>query len=145
MFNGKSVKKEAEETSVSNNIIGKGTVIKGNIDANSNIRLEGKLIGDLRTKAKVACGESSVVEGNIYASNAEIAGTVKGHVEVTELLILKSTARIKGDIETAKLIIEAGAQFNGSSKMISEMKQQPLSNLLNGTTEPSGKEKSAIQ
>jgi cytoskeletal protein CcmA (bactofilin family) len=143
MFNGKSVKKEAEEISVSNNIIGKGTTIKGNIDANSNIRLEGKLIGDLRTKAKVACGEGSVVEGNIYASNAEIAGTVTGHVEVTELLILKASARIKGDIETAKLIIESGAQFNGSSKMISEMKQQSTASL-NGTTETAGKEKSLV-
>lgn len=140
MFNRKSVKKEAEEISVSNNIIGKGTTITGNIEATSNIRLEGKLIGDLKTKAKVACGESSVVEGNVYANNAEIAGTVTGHIEVTELLIVKSTARIKGDILTAKLIVEAGADFNGSCKMIGEIKQNTTSQL-NGNFEPTARAK----
>ncbi len=138
MFNGSSTKKEAEEISVSNNIIGKGTTIKGNIDANSNIRLEGKLVGDLRTKAKVACGESSEVEGNVYAVNAEIAGKVHGHVEITDLLILKASAHISGDIQTAKLIIEAGAQFNGSCKMINEIKQATKAQL-NGIAEPAGK------
>lgn len=126
MFNGKNIKIEAEEIASSQNIIGKGTVIKGHIEAAANIRIEGKVEGDIKTKSKVAIGETSVVEGNIYAQNAEVAGTVKGHVEVTDLLTLKASCVIKGDIQTNKLVIESGAKFNGSCKMITEIKSSTL-------------------
>ncbi len=101
----------------SNNIIGEGSVLKGNLSSSGNVRLEGKVIGDLSSSSKVACGETSVVDGNVVAENAEIAGKVTGKVTVDELLILKSTASIHGDISTSNLIIESGANFNGACTM----------------------------
>ena len=101
----------------SNNIIGEGSVLKGNLNTSGNVRLEGKVIGDLSSSSKVACGETSVVDGNVIAENAEIAGKVTGKVTVSELLILKSTASIHGDISTSNLIIESGANFNGAFTM----------------------------
>ena len=101
----------------SNNIIGDGSVLKGNLKTSGNIRLEGKVIGDISSKSKVACGETSIVDGNVVAENAEIAGKVTGKVRVSELLILKSTASIHGDISTDNLIIESGANFNGACSM----------------------------
>ena len=101
----------------SNNIIGDGSVLKGNLKTSGNIRLEGKVIGDILSKSKVACGETSIVDGNVVAENAEIAGKVTGKVTVSELLILKSTASIHGDISTNNLIIESGANFNGACSM----------------------------
>ena len=101
----------------SNNIIGDGSVLKGNLKTSGNIRLEGKVIGDILSKSKVACGETSIVDGNVVAENAEIAGKVTGKVSVSELLILKSTASIHGDISTDNLIIESGANFNGACSM----------------------------
>ncbi len=101
----------------SNNIIGEGSVLKGNLSSSGNVRLEGKVIGDLSSSSKVACGETSVVDGNVDAENAEIAGKVTGKVTVDELLILKSTASIHGDISTSNLIIESGANFNGACTM----------------------------
>ncbi|MCH8231888.1 MAG: polymer-forming cytoskeletal protein [Bacteroidetes bacterium] len=116
MFN-KEEKKVAEEISNSSNIIGKGTMVEGNLETYGNIRVEGQVIGNIKTKSKVALGQSSRVEGNILAQNAEVAGEVSGTVEVTELLLLKSTAVISGDIITNKLIVESGATFNGGCKM----------------------------
>ena len=101
----------------SNNIIGDGSVLKGNLKTSGNIRLEGKVIGDISSTSKVACGETSIVDGNVIAENAEIAGKVTGKVTVSELLILKSTASIHGDISTDNLIIESGANFNGACSM----------------------------
>ena len=101
----------------SNNIIGEGSVLKGNLNSSGNVRLEGKVIGDLSSSSKVACGETSVVDGNVIAENAEIAGKVTGKVTVSELLILKSTASIHGDISTSNLIIESGANINGACSM----------------------------
>ena len=112
----------------SNNIIGEGSVLKGNLNSSGNVRLEGKVIGDLSSSSKVACGETSIVDGNVMAENAEIAGKVTGKVTVSELLILKSTASIHGDISTSNLIIESGANFNGACSMGKEIIEEDDSN-----------------
>ena len=93
----------AQDISNSSNIIGKGTILEGNIESFGNIRIEGKVNGSVKSKSKIALGQSSHVEGNIMAQNAEIAGEVKGMVEVTDQLILRPTAIIEGDIVTNKL------------------------------------------
>lgn len=97
--------------------IGKGAILHGNIDTLGNVRVDGKLYGDIRSKSKVATGNASLIEGSITAQNAEIEGEVRGSLEIAELLILKSTAVINGDIITSKLVVEAGAIFNGKCQM----------------------------
>ncbi|MFY0599194.1 MAG: polymer-forming cytoskeletal protein [Cyclobacteriaceae bacterium] len=116
MFN-KQDQKEAEELSNSSNIIGKGTILEGNIETFGNLRIEGKVVGNIKTKSKAAFGHSSQIDGSVLAQNAEVAGHITGSVEISEVLILKSTAVIDGDIITNKLIVESGAAFNGSCKM----------------------------
>jgi len=113
----KAPKLTEEELSNSSNIIGKGTTLEGNIESFGNIRVEGRIIGGIKSKSKIACGHSSYVDGNILAQNAEVAGEITGKIEVTELLILKPTAVVHGDIVTNKFIVESGAVFNGSCKM----------------------------
>ncbi|SNS54011.1 protein CcmA, bactofilin family [Ekhidna lutea] len=109
--------KEVEELSNSSNIIGKGTIVNGSIETFGNIRVEGKVIGDIKTKSKAAFGHSSQVDGSVLAQNAEVAGHIAGTIEVTEQLVLKATATIDGDIITNKLLVESGATFNGKCKM----------------------------
>ena len=104
----------------SNNIIGEGSTLTGNLNSSGNIRLEGKVKGDITSSSKVACGETSLVDGNVTADNAEIAGKVTGKVTVNDLLILKSSAKIQGDISTNNLVIESGASFNGACAMGTE-------------------------
>jgi cytoskeletal protein CcmA (bactofilin family) len=117
MLTSKEQKRVAEEISNSSNTIGKGTVLEGNIETYGNIRIEGKVIGNVKSKSKVALGNSSNIQGNIAAQNADIEGEVKGKIEISELLVLKATAIINGDIITGKLVVEPGAVFNGSCKM----------------------------
>ena len=117
MLTSKEQKRAADEISNSSNVIGKGTVLEGNIETYGNIRIEGKIIGSIKSKSKIALGNSSHIEGNITAQNADIEGEVKGKIEISELLVLKSTAVINGDIITGKLVVEPGATFNGSCKM----------------------------
>ncbi len=124
MFTNKEDKRKmADESNNSSNIFGKGTVLTGNLETYGNIRVEGKIIGDLKTKSKAVLGHSSNVDGNILAQNAEIAGQVMGTVEVSELLVLKPSAVINGDIITNKLIVESGATFNGGCKMGVKIKE----------------------
>jgi cytoskeletal protein CcmA (bactofilin family) len=117
--------------------IGKGATLQGNIDTFGNVRIDGKLIGDIKSKSKVATGNASVVEGCITAQNAEIEGEVKGSLEVSELLVLKSTAIIHGDILTAKMVVESGAVFNGKCQMgdIDQIKKKSGTTVTNTTAE----------
>lgn len=114
------------EISNSSNTIGKGTIIQGDIETYGNLRLEGKLIGNIKCKSKVAQGEGAVIEGNVTAQNAEFAGQIIGKVEISELLVLKASCIITGDIITNKLSIEPGATFNGTCKMGATVKEIQL-------------------
>lgn len=127
MFTTKEEKRVAEEISNSSNTIGKGTFLEGNVETYGNIRIEGKVIGNIKSKSKVALGPSSLVQGNIISQNADIEGEVKGRIDVTELLVLKATAVINGDISTGKLVVEPGAVFNGTCKMGAAVKDIKLS------------------
>ncbi|MCG8340449.1 MAG: polymer-forming cytoskeletal protein [Cytophagales bacterium] len=126
MFTNTKKENSAEEISNASNIIGQGTTVEGNLKTIGNIRVEGKAIGGITTKAKVVLGNSAKVKGNIVAQNAAVGGEVEGTLEVSELLTLKSTAVVKGDIITNKLVFEEGAQFNGKCKMGTSMKETSL-------------------
>jgi cytoskeletal protein CcmA (bactofilin family) len=119
----KDEQKVAEELSNSSNTIGKGTTIEGNLETYGNIRVDGRVVGNIITKSKLVLGQSSYVDGNVLAQNAEVLGEVRGKIEVTDLLTLKPSAVIHGDIVTNKLIVETGAKFNGGCKMGSAVKE----------------------
>ena len=105
------------EISNSSNTISKDTSIDGNVETSGNLRIEGTVKGNIRAKSKIVLGNSGIVEGKVYAQTADIEGTGKGTVQVVGLLTLKSNAHIKGDINTGKLVMEAGAVFDGRCKM----------------------------
>lgn len=119
----KDEKKVAEDLSNSSNTIGKGTTIQGNLETYGNIRVDGRVVGNIVTKSKLVLGQSSFVDGNVLAQNAEVLGEVKGKLEVTDLLTLKPSAQVHGDIVTNKLVVETGAKFNGGCKMGSAVKE----------------------
>jgi len=103
------------------NILNAGTKITGDLLSEGDLRVDGNLNGNMEVKAKLVLGTSAIVEGNIKAGNCDIAGVVKGNISVSELLTIKASAKISGDISCAKLIIEAGAEFNGRSTMSTGM------------------------
>ena len=131
MLTTKEQKRVAEEISNSSNVIGKGTVLEGNIETFGNIRIEGKIIGNVKSKSKVALGHSSHIDGNVSAQNSDIEGEVRGKIEISDLLVLKSTAVVHGDIITGKLVVEPGAVFNGSCRMGAAVKDLKITD--NGT------------
>ena len=121
MFNGKTKnengKKGSEISPNALNLISNGSIIRGEVSAAGDMRVDGQIFGKISSKAKIVIGETGKVEGNINCQNADISGHVNGDIYIGELLTLKSTARITGDIVTKKLVIEAGADFNGQCQM----------------------------
>ena len=106
------------------NIITDGTIIKGDIVASGDFRLDGKLEGNIQLNGKLVVGDSGVVNGNVLCQNANVIGTVNGNLSVKELLSLHATARVRGDILINKLSIEPGATFSGKCRMIDEVRAQ---------------------
>src|SRR4051812_8821788 len=121
MFNksdhGNSPTGKSSEGVSSINLIGAGTVVEGDIKSTGDIRIDGTVYGSVFSKAKVVVGATGLVEGNISSTNSDISGSVKGKTNVSELLFLKSTAKVSGDIVTGKLVVEVGATFTGSCNM----------------------------
>ena len=96
---------EPDNTAI--NLISIGTDITGDIKSNGDIRIDGSLTGNLNTKVK----------GEINCKNSEVAGIIEGKIAVGQLLNLKASSKIHGDIVTSKLSIEPGAVFSGNCKM----------------------------
>ena len=109
-------KNNEPETNVIN-IISVGTDITGNIKSTGDIRIDGSLNGNLNTKGKVVIGPTGSVTGEVICKNSEVSGALDGRIVVGQLLNLKVSSKINGDIETSKLSIEPGAIFSGTCKM----------------------------
>lgn len=114
---GKGMAKNSNSENPSVNIIGAGTVIEGDITTNGDMRIDGSLTGSINVKGKLVVGPSGMIEGEIICQNADISGAIKGKIGVAELLALKSSSKLTGDIITNKIAIEPGATFSGSCSM----------------------------
>lgn len=124
------------------NMLGAGTTIKGEIQSNGDFRIDGTLIGSINSKGKIVIGQTGQVEGEVNCSNADISGQVKAQIMVSELLTMKASAKISGEITTSKLSIEPGAKFSGTCNM-SDSGTRVEKPAPNETTGPKEREKGA--
>jgi cytoskeletal protein CcmA (bactofilin family) len=116
MFN-KPISKNSVQETPSVNIIGAGTNVTGEIQSNGDFRIDGQLKGTINIKGKLVVGPSGKVDGEVNCQNAELSGELIGKINVNELLTLKATSRLNGDIITGKIAIEPDAQFTGTCSM----------------------------
>ena len=119
---GKNPLPEAPQSA---NLIQAGTTITGDIESNGNIRIDGNIKGIITTRGKVILGPTGSVDGDIICVNADLEGRANGTIKVKELLTLKATAIVSGEIFTDKLSIEPGAKFTGTCRMDSQKQESP--------------------
>ena len=124
---------EPETTSNNINLIGFGTEIHGDVICNGDLRIDGTLVGNISAKGKIVIGETGKIKGEITCKNTDISGFVDGKIVVAELLSLKTTAKVVGDMVTNRLAIEPGSKFTGYCDMSAEAdKKAPISSPANG-------------
>nr|WP_314866114.1 polymer-forming cytoskeletal protein [uncultured Flavobacterium sp.] len=99
------------------NRIVEGTRIKGNIYSVADFRLDGELTGNFQCEGKIVIGPAGIVIGDIECKSADIEGRFSGKIQVVELLNVKSTANIYGEVSVGKLSVEPGADFSASCTM----------------------------
>jgi cytoskeletal protein CcmA (bactofilin family) len=119
MFNTKNkTDMQQEKTNGSGaTLIGAGTTLKGDIKSNSDLRIDGTVIGNIDSAAKIIIGSSGVVEGDISGNQADIVGKVSGNIRAKELLQLRGECVVTGNLYAGKLQIEPTATFNGQCHM----------------------------
>lgn len=119
MFNSKNKTDMAIEkpTSGGTTLIGAGTTLKGDISSNSDLRIDGTVIGNIQSSAKVVIGANGVVEGDITGNQADIIGKVTGNIKAKDLLQLRGDSIVTGNLYAEKLQVEPSATFNGQCHM----------------------------
>ena len=117
MFTNNKEPMNKTETTAAINMIGAGTTINGDIISKGDIRVDGTLKGSVNTQGKLVLGREGMIEGDVICKDADISGLIKAKITVSQLLSLKTTAKLSGDIITNKLSIEPGATFSGSCSM----------------------------
>lgn len=125
MFGSNDNGKESRKTQASapasnvqsNNSLVNGTRVEGSIFTESDIRIDGKVVGSIQCKGKVVIGSTGQIDGDIQCRNAVIEGRFSGTLVVSELLQVKESAVIEGDVSTAKLLVHAGSTFNVTCRM----------------------------
>lgn len=120
MFNNKNkTDMQTEKNSAGNGttLIGAGTTLKGDISSNSDLRIDGTIIGNIQSSSKVVIGSNGVVEGDITGTQADIMGKVSGNIRAKELLQLKGECEVSGNLYAGKLQVEPTASFNGQCHM----------------------------
>ncbi len=98
-------------------LISAGTTLKGDISSNSDLRIDGTIIGNINSSAKIIIGSTGIVEGDIIGNNADVVGKVSGNIRVKELLQLRGQSVVTGNLYAGKLQVEPSATFNGQCHM----------------------------
>jgi cytoskeletal protein CcmA (bactofilin family) len=99
------------------NIIAAGTTLTGDIISSGDCRVDGILKGNINSNSKIFIGKTGIIEGKIQCHSIEIEGEAKADITATELLSLKSSAYLTGNIRVSKISIEPGANFVGNCVM----------------------------
>ena len=110
------------------NALTAGSKIIGTIIADSDIRIDGRVEGDMQCSGKVVIGEKGSVKGEIACQNAEIMGMMEGKISVQQTLALRASGKIEGEVKTQTLIVEPNALFNGTCSMSRKNENQATNN-----------------
>ncbi len=90
-----------------------GSVLTGELRFAGSVRLDGRVEGQIHAGQTVIVGEHAEIDASIEAETLEVYGTVVGDIRVARRTLLHKTARVEGEIQTAGIVVEEGAQFKG--------------------------------
>jgi len=114
MFSKKNIVGEIET------IVGPSVFLKGRLKSDNNIKVQGKVSGEIITKGDVFITEESQIKASVNAKNVVISGEVVGDVESSGEVTLTESAKVVGNINSGALIVKMGAIFIGKSSMVQD-------------------------
>ncbi|MGP8034102.1 MAG: bactofilin family protein [Steroidobacteraceae bacterium] len=98
-------------------VLGKTLVFKGELSADEDLVLQGRVEGSIHHTQSLTVGVDGVVVGDIHARSILIEGTVEGDLYGLVSVLVSATAKVRGNIVAPRVGITEGANFNGSVDM----------------------------
>ena len=98
-------------------IIGAGMTVRGDLETNGVVKVEGTVDGHVKAKAQVLVANGGVVHGDIETTEAVVGGTVNGAIRARERLEVQAGASVQGDVTTRRIAVAEGASLNGLIRM----------------------------
>jgi cytoskeletal protein CcmA (bactofilin family) len=95
----------------------KGTNVTGELEFAGALRIDGNFHGSISTGDILIVGEHAMVHADIKVGEIEIAGQIFGNIEAKRRVHISQTGRVKGDVQTPVLVINAGATLDGRTRM----------------------------
>ena len=99
-------------------LLGPSTKIKGDFYMTGNVKVDGKINGEIKINGDLIIGESAEIKGDITAENIIVYGTVNGDITAKGHLVVKSSATVNGDHSAKNITIEDGSTFIGDCKIL---------------------------
>ncbi len=94
-------------------IIGPDAKFKGELTFEKSVKVLGSFEGQINTKGNLDVAQGAVIQADIEAGSIAVEGEVQGNMAAGDLIELRQTARLKGDLRCARLIVTDGASFVG--------------------------------
>lgn len=98
-------------------LVGKNTIIDGNLKAEGTIRIDGKVQGDVTISGNLILGEQGYIKGAVKADSIHLSGIIEGNATSVNQLYISSTGKLTGDMNVTNVIIDEGAFFQGNCNM----------------------------
>lgn len=108
------------------NVIAKGTLIRGDVISDGDLRIDGEVKGTIRSRSKVMVGPEGMVDGDVECVHAEVLGRMKGSLKVQDHLYLRGNAKMEGDVLTTHFEMEPSVRFNGKCTMEDKIELSPI-------------------
>jgi cytoskeletal protein CcmA (bactofilin family) len=100
-------------------LLTKGIRVKGSLTGKGELEIDGEVVGTIRLgDSRVVVGPNGIVKADIEARDVAVRGTVDGNLRGQERVLLGSTSRVNGNIESGRVAMEDGARFHGRVEMI---------------------------
>jgi cytoskeletal protein CcmA (bactofilin family) len=98
-----------------NNVLGTDVEIKGSLFCRQELRIDGRVEGEINSEGVLIIGDGAEIRGDIKARSITIFGKVAGNITAAERCELKSRGSLRGDLQTPSALVEEGAVFVGNS------------------------------
>ena len=104
---------ETNDLDTNGSVLGRGTRVRGRIQGDGDLRVEGAIEGDVRVTGELLIDEGAEVQGNIEAAVVTIGGALTGDVTSRGGVVVRSSAKVSGNLGGPEVSLEEGAEFSG--------------------------------
>jgi len=94
-------------------VIGRGTVVRGNVRGSGSLEILGRVEGDVSVSGELVVGEEGAVRGNVSGSHITCSGAIQGDVRGSDAVLLERGARVVGDLTAPRIGVATGALVKG--------------------------------